>query len=87
MAVKGKSDMSAAGSGTGAGQAGASSGRLLRITLVRSTIHHPIRQREVVKGLGLRKLHSQVLRPDRPEIRGMIRKVSHLVTVDVVESK
>lgn len=87
MAVKTKTDKSGAVPGAGHGQAGAPSGRWLKITLVRSTIHHPTLQREVVKGLGLRKLHSQVLRPDRPEIRGMIRKVSHLVTVDVVESK
>ena len=87
MAVKEKTDRSEAASGAGRDGTGPPSGRLLRITLVRSTIHHPSRQREVVKGLGLRKLHSQVVRPDRPEIRGMIRKVSHLVTVDVLESK
>ncbi len=59
----------------------------LKITLIRSTIHRPSSQREVVRGLGLRKLHSQVVRPDCPEIRGMIRKVSHLLRVETVESK
>jgi len=59
--------------------------RELRITLVRSLIGYPKRQRETAKGLGLRKINSQVVRPDRPEIRGMIAKVSHLVKVEVVE--
>lgn len=59
--------------------------RDLRITLVRSLIGYPLRQRETAKGLGLRKINSQVVRPDRPEVRGMIAKVSHLVKVEVVE--
>jgi len=59
--------------------------RDLRITLMRSLIGYPLRQRETVKGLGLRKINSRVVRPDRPEIRGMIAKVSHLVKVEVVE--
>jgi large subunit ribosomal protein L30 len=59
--------------------------RELRITLVRSLIGYPQRQRETAKGLGLRKINSQVVRLDRPEIRGMIAKVSHLVKVEVVE--
>ncbi len=59
--------------------------RDLRITLVRSLIGYPRRQRETAKGLGLRKISSQVIRPDRPEIRGMIDKIFHLVKVEVVE--
>jgi len=59
----------------------------LRITLVRSVISHPVPQREVVKGLGLRKLNSSVVRRDCPEVRGMIRKVAHLVKVEAVEKK
>jgi len=59
--------------------------RELRITLVRSLIGYPLRQRETARGLGLRKINSQVVRPDRPEIRGMIAKVSHLVKVEVME--
>jgi large subunit ribosomal protein L30 len=57
----------------------------LRITLVRSLIGCPQRQRVTARGLGLGKINSQVVRPDRPEIRGMIAKVSHLVKVEVVE--
>ena len=56
-----------------------------RITLVRSLIGYPRRQKETAKGLGLRKINSQVVRPDSPEIRGMIAKISHLVKVEVEE--
>ena len=59
--------------------------RSLRIRLVRSLIGYPRRQRETAKGLGLRKINSEVVRPDRPEVRGMVAKISHLVKVEVVE--
>jgi large subunit ribosomal protein L30 len=61
--------------------------RELRIRLVRSLIGYPRTQREVAKGLGLRKINSEVIRQDVPEIRGMINKISHLVKVEVVEKK
>lgn len=53
----------------------------LKITLVRSAIDRPQTQKDTVRGLGLRKLHQTVVREDTPSIRGMIRKVSHLVTI------
>ncbi|HEX9756761.1 MAG TPA: 50S ribosomal protein L30 [Nitrospiria bacterium] len=53
----------------------------LSITLERSGIGRPKAQQEILKGLGLRKLHKTVVRPDSPEIRGMVKKVVHLVTV------
>jgi large subunit ribosomal protein L30 len=59
----------------------------LKIQLVRSVIGRPKRQKEVVKGLGLRRIDSVVIRRDCPEIRGMINKVSHLVKVEVLEKK
>lgn len=59
----------------------------LRIRLVRSVIGRPQKQREVVKGLGLRRIDSVVIRKDCPEIRGMINKISHLVNVEVLEKK
>ena len=59
----------------------------LRIKLVRSVIGYPKNQREVVKGLGLRKLNSEVLRKDSPEIRGMINKIPHMLKVEVLEKK
>jgi len=59
----------------------------LRIKLVRSLIGKPKKQREVVKGLGLRKLNHEVIREDRPEIWGMINKVRHLITVEQLKVK
>lgn len=57
----------------------------LRIRLVRSVIGRPQKQREVVKGLGLRRIDSQVVRQDRPEIRGMINKIPHLLEVEELD--
>ena len=56
----------------------------LKITLIRSGIGRPRKHKEVLIGLGLTKLHKTVIREDRPEVRGMIRKVSHLVHVDEI---
>jgi large subunit ribosomal protein L30 len=59
----------------------------LRIQLVRSLVGRPRKQREVVKGLGLRRINSEVVRKDCPEIRGMVNKIPHLVKVDILEKK
>jgi large subunit ribosomal protein L30 len=59
----------------------------VKIRLVRSLIGHPRKQREVIKGLGLRRINSEVVRKDCPEIRGMIRKVPHLVKVEELDTK
>ncbi len=61
--------------------------KLLKVRLVRSLVGRPRKQREVVKGLGLRKMSSEVIRRDCPEIWGMINKVSHLVKVEEVEKQ
>lgn len=53
----------------------------LQVTLTRSVIGRPQDQRETVKALGLRKVNQTVEQQDNPAIRGMINKVSHLVTV------
>ena len=53
----------------------------LRITQVRSLIGQQEDQRATVRSLGLRRIRHTVTQPDRPEIRGMINKVSHLVEV------
>jgi large subunit ribosomal protein L30 len=58
----------------------------LRITLVRSPIGYTKRQKATVKSLGLRRMHSSVVQPDTPPIRGMIFKVSHLVKVEEIEA-
>jgi large subunit ribosomal protein L30 len=54
----------------------------IKITLVKSGIARPGKHKAVLIGLGLRKLNKSVVRPDTPEIRGMISKVSHLVQVE-----
>jgi len=54
----------------------------LKITLVKSPIGRPQKQRKVLKGMGLGKLNRSVVRLDTPEIRGMIHSVSHLVKAE-----
>ena len=57
----------------------------LKVTLVRSGINRPKDQKATILGLGLTKMHKSVLLDDTPAIRGMIRKVSHLVKVEAGE--
>ena len=57
----------------------------LKVTQVKSEIGAKPKQRGTLRALGLRRLGQSNLLPDRPEIRGMIRKVPHLVTVEEVE--
>lgn len=53
----------------------------IKVTLTKSTIGAKKDQIATVQALGLRKLHQTVEKPDNPQIRGMIFKVKHLVTV------
>lgn len=57
----------------------------LKITLTRSLIGRPEDQRATVKALGLGKTNSSVVQDDTPAIRGMVRKVEHLVSVEEVQ--
>ena len=57
----------------------------LRITQTRSVIDRPKDQKRTVRALGLHRIRDSVVKDDRPEIRGMVRKVSHLVTVEEVD--
>jgi large subunit ribosomal protein L30 len=56
----------------------------LVIKQVRSTIGRNEKQKKTVKALGLKRIRDVVEHEDRPEIRGMIAKVSHLVEVEEV---
>jgi large subunit ribosomal protein L30 len=56
----------------------------LKVTQVRSLIGRPKPQRDTIRGLGLRRIRDVVVKEDRPEIRGMLDKVSHLVEVEEV---
>ena len=53
----------------------------LRIILKRSPIGTPERHRLVLRGLGLRKIRQSVVRPDTPQVRGLIHKVGYLLEV------
>lgn len=59
----------------------------IRVTLVRSGIGRPETQKRTLMGLGLRRLNRSVVLDDTAEVRGMIRKVSHLVQVSPVEGE
>lgn len=56
----------------------------LKITLVRSPIGYNKRQKRTVEALGLRRLNQSVVKPDNPAVRGMVRKITHLVMVEEV---
>lgn len=56
--------------------------RTLRITLRRSVIGEKPKTRRTVRGLGLCRIDHTVEHADRPEIRGMIHRVRHLVEVE-----
>jgi len=59
----------------------------LKITQVRSYIGRPEKQRKVLRSLGLGKMNRSVFLADTPEVRGMINKVPHLVSVKEFEVK
>ncbi len=54
----------------------------LKVTQIRSGIGRPQDQRKTLRGLGLTRMHKSVLLKDTEAIRGMIRKVQHLVAVE-----
>ncbi len=55
--------------------------KMIEVTLVRSGVNRPETQQRTLRGLGLTRMHKTVKLKDTPPIRGMIRKVSHLVRV------
>jgi len=57
----------------------------LRITWTKSAIGYSKDQKATVRALGLKKLHQQVEQDDTRDIRGMVNKVRHLVTVEEVQ--
>ncbi len=58
----------------------------LKITLVRSMIGRSEKHRAVIKALGLRKMHQTVEHDNSPQIQGMVKKISHLLAVEVVDA-
>jgi large subunit ribosomal protein L30 len=59
----------------------------LSITLTKSPIGRPENQRKTAFALGLRKLHQTVVREDTDVIRGMVGRIRHLVTVEVIDAE
>ena len=57
----------------------------LKITQIKGKITEKQNQRDTQRTLGLRRIGQTVVREDRPEVRGMIRTVAHLVTVEEVD--
>jgi large subunit ribosomal protein L30 len=57
----------------------------LKVTPKRSPIGGTQNQRDTLRSLGLKRLHDVVVKEDRPEIRGMVNAVAHMVTVEEVE--
>ncbi len=53
----------------------------LKIKMIGSVIGCPVKQRETVRGLGLRRLNQVVERVDTPAVRGMVKKIPHLVAI------
>ncbi|NMC85154.1 MAG: 50S ribosomal protein L30 [Anaerolineaceae bacterium] len=61
--------------------------KMLRITLVKSAIGYSVKHKETIRALGLRHLHQTVEQADSSALRGMLRKVNHLVVVEEQEAK
>jgi len=57
---------------------------MLKITLVKSTIGSKPQHVKTIEALGLRKIRQTVEKQDNPQMRGMIQKVRHLVTVEEI---
>jgi large subunit ribosomal protein L30 len=57
----------------------------LRITQVRSTIRTKPEHRGTMRALGLRRINASTERDDSPALRGMLRKVDHLVRVEEID--
>jgi large subunit ribosomal protein L30 len=61
--------------------------KALRITLTRSPIGTTYRHRATIIALGLRRLHQTVEQADTPQLRGMLAKVGHMVSVEATAGK
>jgi large subunit ribosomal protein L30 len=56
----------------------------LKVTQIKSGVGRIKKQRQIIRALGIKRLHQSVEHPDTPQLRGMIEKVSHLVKVEEV---
>ena len=58
----------------------------LKVTQVRSGIGAKPNQRQTLRSLGLKRIHDSVVQEDRPEIRGMVATVPHLIVVEEISA-
>jgi large subunit ribosomal protein L30 len=56
----------------------------IKVTQIRSGIGSKPNQRQTLRSLGLKRIHDSIVQEDRPEIRGMVATVPHLVTVEEI---
>ena len=80
MSDAGEAGVGGAAVGEGVGEVGAK--KTVRVTQVGSPIGRRADQRQTLIGLGLNKMHRTRELEDTPSVRGMIRKVAHLVRVE-----
>ncbi|MDK2950690.1 MAG: large subunit ribosomal protein [Kosmotogales bacterium] len=59
----------------------------LKVTLIKSPIGYDFTQRATVKALGLKKMNSSVIKEDTKEIRGMIKKINHLLSIEEIDKE
>ena len=59
----------------------------LKVQQNKSTIGCPKNQRDTVRSLGLKRIGDVVVKEDRPEVRGMVHTVRHLVTVTEIDGE
>jgi large subunit ribosomal protein L30 len=57
----------------------------LKVTQVRSALGRGAKQKGTVRALGIRRIGQSVVHDDKPEIRGMIRAVEHLIEVEEID--
>jgi large subunit ribosomal protein L30 len=60
--------------------------QLIEVRYAKSAIGYPVRQKETVRALGLRRLGDTAIHADTPSVRGMIASVEHLVKVTPVDT-
>ena len=57
----------------------------LKVTQIQSSIGNKVKAKRTIEALGLKRMHHTVVHEDNPQIRGMIFRVKHMVTVEEIE--
>ena len=59
---------------------------MIKVTLIKSPIGYNKKQKRTIKALGLNKLRSSIIHNDTPQIRGMVNKIPHLVSLEEIDA-